>query len=137
MHALALQADQRQHEILDLLQSWLKGIKSKVAVQVAGCYSKNAAIWGSITQRLRCDEEGIRRYFEEFLNPDKNELKVRFDEIEITEIAGVPVVSGVYVFTWKDEQGNKVALPARYTFVLSNRKGVWKIEDHHSTLLPS
>lgn len=137
MYALALQANQRQSEILDLLQNWLVGIKSRVATDVASCYSKNAALWGSITKRLRCDEEGIRRYFEEFLNPKKKGLKVRFNEIEVNEIAGLPVVTGVYVFTWKDEEGNKVALPARYTFVLSKRNGVWKIEDHHSTILPN
>ncbi|KAB2806834.1 DUF4440 domain-containing protein [Phaeocystidibacter luteus] len=137
MYALALQADQRQNEILDLLHSWLSGVKGRVSDKIVSCYSKNAALWGSLTKRLRCDEEGIRRYFEEFLTADKHDLKVRFDQMEMNEIAGLPVVSGVYVFTWKDSEGNLVALPARYTFVLSKRNGKWKIEDHHATVLPN
>lgn len=135
MYALALQANQRQSEILDLLQNWVSGVKKKAVGQVTSCYSQNAALWGSITKRLRCDEEGIRNYFSEFFEGDKKDLKVKFKEIEVSEIAGLPVVSGVYIFTWKDDQGQKMALPARYTFVLAKRNGQWKIEDHHSTQL--
>lgn len=136
MYAVALQANQRQEEILSLLNTWLTGVKDGVADKVAACYSKNAALWGSITHRLRCDEEGIRNYFTEFLSADKHELEVKFREIEINEIAGLPVVSGSYLFMWKDDDGQKMALPARYTFVMAKRNGQWKIEDHHSTLLP-
>lgn len=136
MYALALQSNSKQEEILNLLQSWLNGVKEGVASKVSSCYSRNAALWGSITKRLRCDEEGIRSYFEEFFSADKHNLKAVFKEIEVNEIAGVPVVSGVYVFTWTDNEGKKIALPARYTFVLKKRNGIWKIEDHHSTVLP-
>lgn len=135
MEALALQASSRQDQILDLLQSWLTGVKEGVASKVSSCYSKNAALWGSVTQRLRCDEEGIRTYFEEFLSTEKHGLKVVFEEMKVSDIAGVPVVSGVYIFKWKDSDGQKIALPARYSFVLSNRNGSWKIEDHYSAVL--
>ncbi len=137
MYALALKADQKQNEILGLLNTWLSGIKEGMVDRVASCYSRNAALWGSITQRLRCDEHGIKQYFEEFIHSNKHDLNVRFKEIKMSEIAGVPVLTGVYVFTWKDESGHKMALPTSYTFVLNKRNGQWKIEDHHSTILPN
>lgn len=137
MYAVALKSNQKQEEILNLLQTWLSGVKNGVTDKIVSCYSKNAALWGSITHRLRCDEQGIRNYFNEFISSEKHDLEVSFSEIEINEIAGMPVVSGVYVFTWKDNDGKKMAMPARYTFVLNNRNGKWKIEDHHSSLLPS
>ncbi len=137
MKALALNANSNQQEILGLLNTWLSGIKEGMVERVTSCYSKNAALWGSITKRLRCDEQGIKQYFEEFIQSKKNGLNVMFKEIKMTEIAGVPVLSGEYVFTWQDENGQSMVLPASYTFVLNKRKGQWKIEDHHSTIIAS
>ena len=43
------------------------------------------------------------------------------------------VSSGLYTFSFDDELGNKVIVPARYTFVVNRNK----IVDHHSSEEPS
>lgn len=137
MNALKLPQLPVRDEIMDVLRHWISGVQNKATEDVVACYSKNAALWGTLTHRLRCDQQGIRNYFNEFFNQFEGNLQLSFGKLEVTQIADNPVISGLYTFIWTDEKNHKHLVPARYTFVLAKRNGQWMIEDHHSSALPN
>ncbi len=78
--------------------------------------------------------EAIRGYFVHFL-----ELHPTGVIVERTIMIGCNMAfdAGLYTFTVDGGQpGNRVKLPARYTFVYEPRNGQWLIVHHHSSAFP-
>ena len=66
----------------------------------------------------------------------KKNLKVT-PQSEIIRFEGsdIAINTGLYTFSFT-QNGKKVKVPARFTFVYEKDDGKWEIEDHHSSMLP-
>jgi hypothetical protein len=63
-------------------------------------------------------------------------LTVEFHDPLIRVYGGDTAInSGSYTLSY-EKDGEKVKLPARYSFTLVKRDGQWLIVDHHSSTLP-
>jgi uncharacterized protein (TIGR02246 family) len=102
--------------------------------EVTDLYTKDAVLMGADSTEMRNSPEEIRSYFSTF---------TRLPNLAITGYSGSVRVygdsameTGYYTFAYnKDEKRETV--PARFSIHYRRVNGEWKINDHHSSRLPS
>ena len=113
----------------DILQNWVKKIRTNDANQVAEFYHDNGLLLGTFSNKERRGKTLILKYFKKLL---KSKVDVEIITQHEHKTDTILVSSGLYNFIVND-----VIIKARYTFVFSKIKKNWKILSHHSSLLPS
>lgn len=113
-----------------IIQEWASSISERDAKKQADFYSKDAILLATYEPILLGKKE-IYEYFIDLLS-NKN-IKCKITENYSMGNEQNNVSSGLYTFSFDDELGNKVIVPARYTFVVNRNK----IVDHHSSEEPS
>tara|TARA_B100000073_G_scaffold342508_1_gene345718 strand:+ start:455 stop:808 length:354 start_codon:yes stop_codon:yes gene_type:complete len=113
----------------DLLQNWVKTVRTNDANQVAELYHDNGLLLGTFSNKERNGKSLILEYFKKLL---KSKVDVEIITQHEHKTNTILVSSGLYNFIVND-----VIIKARYTFVFSNIKNNWKILSHHSSLLPN
>ena len=111
----------------DLLQNWVKTVKTNDANQVAELYHDNGLLLGTFSNKERNGKSLILEYFKKLL---KSKVDVEIITQHEHKTNTILVSSGLYNFIVND-----VKIKARYTFVFSNIKNNWKILSHHSSIL--
>lgn len=119
--------------VRDAGQNWAEAIAAGNVDRILDLYDEKAILLGTLSQVTRKDPQAIREYFRGFCC--RESMKGEFTDINIRLFDKVAVNSGTYVFTWMQE-GKKVRVPARFTFVYKLDRGSWKIIEHHSSLIP-
>jgi hypothetical protein len=119
-------------EILELARKWEKALSSGDENNVTALYHEDGVLWGTLSPVIRNTPELIREYFVKFATLDR--ISVEFRDPVIRRYGKVAVNTGYYTFSWF-ENGEKVVVPARYSFVYLFEKD-WKIVDHHSSMIP-
>ena len=112
----------------DLLQNWVKTVKTNDVNQVAELYHDNGLLLGTFSNKERHGKSSILKYFRKLL---KSKVDVKIITQHVHKTNTILVSSGQYNFIVND-----VIIRARYTFVFSKNKNNWKILSHHSSLLP-
>ncbi len=102
--------------------------------KILALYADDAILWGTISPKIRPNPRMIRDYFVNAYKKLPN-LTVEFKEPHVRVYGNVAINSGYYTFTYVKDGQQKV-LPARYSFSLAKRDGVWLILDHHSSAMP-
>ncbi len=112
------------------VQAWAEAFNGCSADKLAALYDPRATLWGTQSTSLTTSPEGVRAYFDVAcsLSPA---IKVTVGQVESRLHGTFATVSGTYEFT----RGG-TAFPARYSFALVSDAGVWRIVQHHSSLLP-
>lgn len=136
-------ADEKvKKEVLDTTRVWLQTVTSNkptAAVETSALYAKDAVLWGTVSEQLRVTPGEILNYFEFFAGLPG--LRVAAYQPFVRVWGGDTAINdGYYVFAWRGPDGVEVQKHARFSFVYrreGGREGVWKIVDHHSSLLPT
>ena len=120
---------QLEIEIEALFDQWNQALQSKDPKTVSSLYHSDSILLPTLSNQVRHNHEEIENYFIHFLatGPVGSilESNVRvFDDLAIN--------SGIYSFSFEDGSSAE----ARYTFVYRQVEDVWKIVEHHSSLLP-
>jgi hypothetical protein len=113
-----------------IIQEWASSISERDAKKQADFYSKDAILLATYEPILLGKKE-IYEYFIGLLSNKNIKCKITQNYSMGNEQNNVS--SGLYTFSFDDELGNKVIVPARYTFVVNRNK----IVDHHSSEEPS
>ena len=115
-------------KLIDLLQIWVKKIKTNDAREVAELYHENGLLLGTFSDVERKGKKLILDYFENLFNSNidveiitEHEFKAEF----------IYTVSGFYNFFVNNKK-----IKARFSFVFIKNKEEWKILSHHSSILP-
>ena len=112
----------------EMLQTWIKKIRSNDPNKVADLYHKDGLLLGTFSNIERSGQKLIFSYF-------KNLLKTQVDVEIITKheykAESISTVSGFYNFKLNNKKIN-----ARFSFVFFKVKEHWKILSHHSSVLP-
>ncbi len=116
-----------------ILLRWTEAFNAGKPDDIAVLYAADATLWGTVAPAVIASPAEIRTYF---ANAAKAGTKVRFVDVSTTEVTPVTVVAvGRYEFE-RNQAGQPVVLPARYSFVLVKQGEAWKIAHQHSSLAP-
>ncbi|WOH80165.1 nuclear transport factor 2 family protein [Bradyrhizobium sp. BEA-2-5] len=116
------------HDVRAFLELWAQTFNSHKEYLVA-LYADDALLHGTSSSTLYIGVAEIRTYFQ-------GAAIVKFDEWYCVRLViDIVMIVGKYVFS-QTRDGEHVATPARFTFVLRHQDGAWKILHHHSSVSP-
>lgn len=113
-------------------ERWEHSLNNHKPEQTVSLYDNSFYLYATLKTKISTYDE-LMVYFKKLA--EKDSFKVVFSDQNIRVYGAVAVNSGLYTFSYL-ENGKKVEIPARFTFVyLLNPEG-WRIVDHHSSALP-
>ena len=122
-----------RNEIQKVFDAWLAAVSSGSSDEVVKLYTKDAVLLPTLSPRVHNTPELRKEYFDVFTA--KENLKGTVNEEHIRVFGNMAVNSGLYTFTYTRD-GEKIEVPARFSFVYHKAPQGWLIVDHHSSKLP-
>ena len=120
---------------LPILDRWSNAVNNHNSEEVLSLYNEGAVLVATFSPNPLNTTEAIRSYFKNFLSNPGAGVKFNMDSINKQEIAeNIIVLSGIYTFL-KEDDGNTVEVPARFTYVV-DESSEGQIIHHHSSQLP-
>jgi uncharacterized protein (TIGR02246 family) len=116
------------------LQNWATAFNNCDASAARALYSRQPALWGTVSPTLIISAEAVQQYFERLCSSNQKP-KVELQEQRPRQFGDSAVNTGTYTFT-VFPGGQERRLPARFSFTYWREDGQWRIVDHHSSLLP-
>ena len=118
------------------LDKWLSTVSSGDAGRVTALYIEDAILLPTVSSDIAVGKNNIRLYFDTFLlQSPKGSVDDLYTRLE--DKGNIAIVDGNYTFTLTDPNSAEVStVPARFTFVLKNVNGDWKILTQHSSARP-
>jgi uncharacterized protein (TIGR02246 family) len=117
------------------IDQWAAAFNNCDASAARALYSKQPALWGTVSTTLITSAEGVQQYFERLCSSSPKP-RVEIQEQRPRQFGDLAVNTGTYTFTvFPGGQERKV--PARFSFTYWREDGQWRIVDHHSSLLPT
>jgi uncharacterized protein (TIGR02246 family) len=119
-----------ESEVRALFTKWNDALDTLDSKKVADCYTKNAVLLPTVSDKARTNLKDIQSYFDAFLLRKPQGVIL---ESYVVVGDGWAKDCGVYEFTLRNN-GEKVM--ARYTFTYTLEDGEWKISHQHSSAMP-
>ncbi|KAL7478623.1 hypothetical protein ACHAW6_009499 [Cyclotella cf. meneghiniana] len=119
-----------ESEVRGLFELWNSALATGDSRIVASRYTKSPVLLPTVSDQPRTNYDSVKDYFDTFLLK-KPQGKILNGKINIGD--GWASDTGIYEFTL-GATGEKVK--ARYTYNYVMEDGVWKIQHHHSSVLP-
>ena len=125
------------------LDKWLNTVASGDPGKVTSLYADDAILLPTVSSEIAVGKNNIRLYFDTFLllSPTGvvDDLYTRLEYKD-----DLAIIDGNYTFTLTDPtvvvgdvpNAGQSVVPARFTFVLKNCEGDWKILTQHSSVRP-
>eukprot|EP00573_Skeletonema_grethae_P003186 CAMPEP_0201687460 /NCGR_PEP_ID=MMETSP0578-20130828/1516_1 /ASSEMBLY_ACC=CAM_ASM_000663 /TAXON_ID=267565 /ORGANISM="Skeletonema grethea, Strain CCMP 1804" /LENGTH=591 /DNA_ID=CAMNT_0048171619 /DNA_START=13 /DNA_END=1788 /DNA_ORIENTATION=+ len=123
-------ADINEKEVRALFELWNSALATGDSRIVASRYIKDPVLLATVSDQPRTDFPSVKDYFDAFL---KKEPQGKIIDGKVTIGEGWASDAGIYEFTM-GATGDKVK--ARYTYNYVQEDGVWKIQHHHSSVMP-
>jgi hypothetical protein len=136
-------------QIKQAYTDWVKAVETAKgnATQVAALYAPNAILLPTLSPEIKIKlsndtsqelydftQADIREYFIAFTK--LKDIQATTEQLYTQIFNDVAINTGLYTFEYLDEQGNKIDVPARFTFVYEKIGDKWLIINHHSSYLP-
>ena len=122
-----------QKRLINFINDWGSHISHRSLLATVGLYDYNGLLWGTFAKDLRTGHPQIKKYFEHLFELEN--LHVHFDSQEVRQYGNIFLQSGAYTFSFT-KKGEKVEVPARYSFVCRKEHNSWIILEHHSSQFP-
>lgn len=135
--------------VKQVYKDWIKTVETAKgnATQVAALYAPDAILLPTLSPEIKIKlSDNTSQELYDFTNKDIREYFIGFTSLKdltantsqlYTQVFNdVAINTGLYTFTYLDDKGNKVDVPARFTFVYEKINGKWLIINHHSSYLP-
>ncbi|KAL3782465.1 hypothetical protein HJC23_002216 [Cyclotella cryptica] len=119
-----------ESEVRGLFELWNSALATGDSRIVASRYTKSPVLLPTVSDQPRMNYDSVKDYFDTFLLK-KPQGKIIDGKINIGD--GWASDTGIYEFTL-GATGEKVK--ARYTYNYVMEDGMWKIQHHHSSVLP-
>jgi uncharacterized protein (TIGR02246 family) len=123
-----------REDVAEAASTWSRALGENDPDKVLPFYADDAALWGTISPKVRADRAALRDYFVTAFKVLPG-LKVAFGEQLIRVYGGTAVNTGDYTFSYVKD-GEIKSLPARYSFTYVKSGEQWLIVDHHSSAMP-
>lgn len=116
-----------------VIEKWSSGVNAFDAEQTAATYAPDAIVIGTFGKQLTTGTASITGYFKAVA---AGKFQVKLQDWSAIELSPDAVaIAGFYEFS-AAKDGQTTSIPARYTFAIFKREGVWKIGHHHSSQRP-
>ncbi len=115
----------------DVLEAWVCAFNDASSASLSALYDSTAVLWGTVSPTLITTPEAIRNYFDIACAAQAG-MRVTVTEVVNRVEGNVAMLAGGYSFN-----RNGTVFSARFTFVMIRRDVIWRIMQHHSSLLPS
>jgi uncharacterized protein (TIGR02246 family) len=119
-----------ESEVRALFYLWNDSLATGDSRIVASRYTKSPVLLPTVSDTTRTDFDSVKDYFDAFLLK-KPQGEIVDGNINIGD--GWASDTGIYEFTM-GTTGDKVK--ARYTYLYVEEDGIWKIQHHHSSVMP-
>jgi uncharacterized protein (TIGR02246 family) len=116
-----------------VIDRWAATFSANDVESLLKLYADDAIFLGTVSPIIATDPAAIRSYFASL--PRSGNSVVIGDRRLVVLGDNAVLAAGFYDFTIMRD-GNPVASPARFTFVLVKRDGQWLIRHHHSSARP-
>jgi uncharacterized protein (TIGR02246 family) len=116
------------------IQAWADAFNSHNLERILALYDAEAVFWGTVSPTLRDTPAAIREYFQGL--PDRLQARVELEEQRLRIYDAMALNTGSYTFS-DVRDGQRITIPARFSFTYRQREGRWLIVDHHSSAVPS
>jgi len=128
--------DQLQAEIHAALHEWTEALANGHDERpVTALYDRDATVLATFDPKPLETPDEIGAYFHKLTQNPELKATVQSEKIDLFGDAAA-VASGLYTFSYRKD-GQRVELPARYTFVYRKTPRGWTIVRHHSSTLPA
>jgi len=122
--------DITKEEVRSLFYLWNDALATGDSRIVAKRYTKSPVLLATVSDTPRTDFDSVKDYFDAFLLKEpQGEIVEGFIHVDDGWASDV----GIYEFTM-GATGDKVR--ARYSYIYVQEGGVWKIQHHHSSVMP-
>lgn len=118
-----------------VLTKWERDFNAGDVDSIIGLYAPGATVFGTLSPALTSGAEGLKAYFAAGAK-NKTQVKVIGNPTATKVSDAVIVLSGIYEFSGTRADGQSFTAPARYTFVVANVDGQWRIQHQHSSPQP-
>jgi uncharacterized protein (TIGR02246 family) len=122
-----------QEQIAALFDDWNAALATGDPEQVADLYAPDAVLLPTVSPQIRTTRAEIVDYFAHLLT-SKPQAEITREVITVLDRDDA-INTGLYTFTLTRD-GVVQQVPARYTFVYQRTDGVWRIINHHSSVVP-
>jgi uncharacterized protein (TIGR02246 family) len=115
------------------IERWALAFNSGDVEKTVACYTPDALVLGTASPSLASKPDDLRAYFGAAAAA---KFQVKLGESSAIVLSNDAVAfTGFYEFS-RVKDGEQIVIPARFTFVVVKRDGVWKIVHHHSSTRP-
>ena len=115
------------------LSLWEKAVESAKMDDIMALYDNDAIMISTFAQNPLTKREQIIDFYQKVVvNPD---IDVEILESHPRVYDNMATDSGRYALSYTQE-GERVVIPARFTFVYKLENGKWMIVEHHSSRMP-
>jgi len=128
--AAAVESDITEKEVRALFELWNSALATGDSRIVANRYTKSPVLLPTVSDQVRTDFASVQDYFDGFLLKEP-QGKILEGKVNIGE--GWASDAGIYEFTM-GATGDVVK--ARYSYNYVKEDGIWKIQHHHSSVMP-
>ncbi len=157
--SLALETKMRQDSasntdkaaVQDAYKQWTQAVEKAKGnpSEVTALYAPNAILLPTLSPEIKLnitDHNAVSQELFDFTQADIKAYFVAFTSLKnihatteklYTQLFNdVAINTGLYTFEYLDDKGNKIDVPARFTFVYEKIGDKWLIINHHSSYLP-
>ncbi len=126
-----------EEAVADTYRAWLKAVSQAHgdAAQMLKFYAPDAILVATFSPKLLHNSEGeLVGYFKKFTSLPN--IQGTTQDLQTRVYGDWALNTGLYTFTYDTADGDKVSVPARFTYVYRKVGDKWLIEDHHSSVVP-
>jgi len=121
-----------EEEVRALFYLWNDALATGDSRIVANRYTASPSLLPTVSDKPRTDFDSVKDYFDAFLKKQP-QGKIVEGYIKIGDNGDWASDTGIYEFTMGVD-GSKVK--ARYSYLYVMEDGIWKIQHHHSSVMP-
>lgn len=122
-------------EVITAFTKWREALSSGNAANVVKLYEENAILLPTLSPKVLTTQSARSDYFTTLVAKPKLQATVNEEHTRILDSDNA-IVSGLYTFSF-EENGKRVDVPARFSFVYEKENGQWMIVEHHSSKVPA
>jgi uncharacterized protein (TIGR02246 family) len=116
------------------VERWSEAFNSGDVEQIVGMYTNDAIVLGTLSPGMTSKPDDLRAYFKAAAAA---KLQVKLGDHSAVALAEDAVaIAGFYEFSRPAADGQPVVVPARFSFVMVKKDGIWKIAHQHSSVRP-
>ncbi len=119
--------------IVEAMATWAREFSAAKSNSIVSLYAPDASLWGTFSSIIRTTPKSVGDYFYDIFTYANRE--VVFNDFNIRFYGDTAISSGRYTFSLV-RAGQKLVIPARYSFTYVRQNDSWLIVEHHSSMMP-